>query len=144
MSISIKQLPRVGEVMLASGGFPVVGERALLKEALEAMGEFRLGIVCVCDSDRRMLGIVTDGDVRRKLLKVQKPLSALLVDDALKHAITAPLIVSEDDSLREAINLMEAHKVWDLPVVSDGRLVGLLHLHPAVQALLDFAESRQG
>src|SRR5688572_20855873 len=86
----------VREVMLHPDRFPVMGKRVLLKEALEMMGEFRLGIACIVDADRRLLGILTDGDVRRKLLKVQKPFSAFFVDDALDHAIRSPLTVGPD------------------------------------------------
>jgi arabinose-5-phosphate isomerase len=123
--------------MLPPAKFPVVRERMIFKEALEEMGRARLGIACIVDSDMKLLGILTDGDVRRKLLKVQKPLSAFFIDDAIEHSIRRPLTTRPDDTLRNAVLLMESKQVWDLPVVDgDGRLVGLLHLHPAVQALL--------
>ena len=67
---------RVSEVMLPPDRFPVIDEREILKEALEAMGRSRLGIACIVDSNDKLLGILTDGDIRRKLLKVQKPFSA--------------------------------------------------------------------
>jgi CBS domain-containing protein len=127
----------VREVMLAPDRFPVLSERVLFKEALEEMGRRRLGIACIVDGTRKLLGIITDGDVRRKLLKVQKPMSALFVDDALVHAIKSPLTSKPGDTLMDAVTLMETKQVWDLPVVDEkGMLVGLLHLHPAVQALL--------
>ncbi|SVE46966.1 uncharacterized protein METZ01_LOCUS499820, partial [marine metagenome] len=77
----------VGDVVLSLARFPVVSESTLLKEALEEMGRPRLGIVCIVDAENRLLGIVTDGDIRRRLLEVQKPFSAFFVDDALDHAI---------------------------------------------------------
>ncbi len=127
----------VSEVMLALDRAPLVGEEAILKEAMEQMGRTRLGIVCVTDADKNLLGILTDGDIRRKLLKVQKPFSALLIDDALDHAIRKPVTIKPDDTLARAVELMEEKQIWDLPVViNERRLVGLLHLHPAVQALL--------
>jgi arabinose-5-phosphate isomerase len=89
------------------------------------------------DTNNKLLGILTDGDIRRKLLKVQKPFSALLVDDALEHAIRSPTTIKPDIALKDAIVLMGEKKIWDLPVVnSQGIVVGLLHLHPAIQALL--------
>lgn len=127
----------VRDVMLQPGKFPAIGARVILKEALEEMGEFRLGIACIVDDDQHLLGILTDGDIRRKLLKVQKPFSAFFVDDALDHAIKSPLTTKPTDTLIAAVEAMERKLVWDLPVVDDrGTLVGLLHLHPAVQALL--------
>ena len=116
---------------------PVIGENTILKEALEAMGQFRLGIACIVGADQKLLGILTDGDIRRKLLKVQKPFSALFVDDALDHAIRLPITTMPSDTLGYAVTQMGEKQIWDLPVVDDkGVLVGLLHLHPAVQALL--------
>ena len=131
----------VNEAMLALDRAPLVHKESILKEAMEEMGRTRLGIVCVVDADKSLLGILTDGDIRRKLLKVQKPFSALLVDDALDHAIRTPTTIEPDDTLVRAVELMEAKQIWDLPVVSnEGKLVGLLHLHPAVQALLGIAK----
>ncbi len=131
----------VNDVMLSLDRFPVIGERVILKEALEAMGGSRLGIVCIVDEDHKLLGIVTDGDIRRKLLTVQKPFSAFFVDDALVHAIRMPATTSPDDSLVQAVELMGVKQIWDLPVVDkQGHLVGLLHLHPAIKALLNINE----
>ena len=127
----------VRDVMLAPDRFPAIGERTILKEALEEMGRSRLGIACIVGGDRKLLGILTDGDIRRKLLKVQKPFSAFFIDDALDHAIKSPLTIGPEVTLVDAVVIMEKHQVWDLPVIdAKGTLVGLLHLHPAVQALL--------
>ena len=141
MSTRKNETMRVDQVMLLPDRFPVMDEREILKVALEVMGQSRLGIACIVDSDRKLLGIITDGDIRRKLLKVQKPFSAFFVDDALDHAILAPTTTHPDDTLVHAISLMGQKQIWDLPVVDDqGVLVGLLHLHPAIQALLGIKE----
>ena len=127
----------VSSVMMSLGRVPVIGETVILKEALEEMGRSRLGIACIVDMDNKLLGILTDGDIRRKLLKVQKPFSAFFVDDAIIHAIRSPLTIRPEDTLEHAVALMGKKQVWDLPVVDgSGALVGLLHLHPAVEALL--------
>ena len=131
----------VSEVMMTLDRIPLIGETVILKEALEEMGRSQLGIVCIVNSDSKLLGILTDGDIRRKLLKVQKPFSAFFVDDALDHAIRSPLTIQPSETLVHAIELMDEKQIWDLPVVNDqGILVGLLHLHPAVQALLGVKE----
>lgn len=128
---------RVSDVMLTSGKFPVVSPGMLLKPALEEMGKARLGIICISAEDGRLAGILTDGDVRRQLLRVQKPFSAFFSDDVIDHAMTTPTTVLDSDSLLSAVNTMEDKQIWDLPVLdAEGRLVGLLHLHPVVQALL--------
>jgi arabinose-5-phosphate isomerase len=127
----------VKDVMLPLDRFPVIGKTIMLKEALDVMNNLRLGIACIVDNENKLLGILTDGDIRRKLTKVQKPLSAFFVDDALDHAIHSPITSKPDDTLEEAVEIMEAKKIWDLPVVDDhGILIGMLHLHPVVEALL--------
>lgn len=137
MSIQKNKALFVRDVMMSLDRVPVIGEEVILKEALEEMGRFKLGLACIVDAEMKLLGILTDGDIRRMLLKVQKPFSAFFVDDALDHAIHSPITIRPADSLEHAVALMGKKQIWDLPVVDDqGTLIGLLHLHPAVEALL--------
>ena len=127
----------VKDVMIGLDKVPVVFPDTFLKKVLEDMGSYRLGIACVVDNSNKLLGIITDGDIRRKLISVQKPFSAFFVDDAIDHAIKKPATSSPIDTLSDAVQTMKKLQVWDLPVVDDhGVLIGLLHLHPAVEALL--------
>ena len=127
----------VSDVMLPMDRFPVLTEQVIVKLCLEEMGKFRLGIATIVDSRGFLLGVLTDGDLRRQLLTDQKPLAALFVDDVVDHMVQKPFTVKTTDSLKYGVDLMEKHQVWDLPVTdSNNLLVGLLHLHPAVQALL--------
>lgn len=135
--MSSRHDPLVREVMLDPGRIPVVGERTFFKETLEEMTRLHLGIACVVDEHGRLRGIVTDGDLRRKLLTVQKPFSAFFVDDVMEHAVVDPLTIGPDMRVSEAVELMGRRHVWDLPVVeADKTLVGLLHLHPAIEAVM--------
>jgi CBS domain-containing protein len=137
MSTQKNKAMLVSDVMMGLDRMPAIKENVILKEALEEMGRNHLGIACIVNSDNKLLGILTDGDIRRKLLKVQKPFAAFFVDDALDHAILSPMTITSGDTLIHAVEVMEQEQIWDLPVVNDkGALVGLLHLHPAVQALL--------
>ena len=115
---------------------PKTSARTMLKEALELMDKHRLGIVCISDSDGRLQGIITDGDIRRMLSNVQKPLAALMSDDVIVHAIKHPTTVTASTSLQNAIEIMGKKQIWDLPVVDQGELRGLLHLHPAINAIV--------
>lgn len=129
---------QIHQIMLPLDRFPVVSHQTIFKEALELMGKFSLGITCIVNEENTLLGILTDGDIRRKLLKVQKPFSALFIDDALEHAIHSPVTIHPKDTLNLAVHLMEKKQIWDLPVINENReLVGLLHLHPAIQTLLN-------
>ena len=128
---------RVGDVLLPPNRIPVVRPTTLLKATLEAMARFKLGVASVVDDDGILKGIFTDGDIRRMLLRDQKPFSALFVDDIIRHATVAPTVVGPDESLAKAIAVMEEKGIWDLPVVDGaGRLKGLLHLHQALKVTL--------
>ena len=126
----------IKDVMLSLDEFPVVTKDVIFKEVLEEMGNKKLGIACVVDDNYKLLGILTDGDIRRKILSIQKPLSSIFIDDCLDHAILSPKTISIDDPIIVAVNLMGENKIWDLPVVENGILKGLLHLHPLVNSLL--------
>jgi len=136
MSI-LKSSITVADVMLPLDRFPCVSSRELFKQALEKMNEKKLGMACILNQSGKLLGVLTDGDIRRNLLTDQKPLAALFIDDALDHAELMPLTVPPQLSLSQAVQIMEEKQVWDLPVVNSANiLVGLLHLHPAIKALL--------
>jgi len=128
----------VGDIVRPLDSIPVATPKTITKEVLEQMTRFRLGIACVVDGDGKLAGIFTDGDLRRMLLHDQKPFAAIFADDIGIHLTRNPTTVHPDMTLREAVEIMEAKQIWDLPIV-DGRnvLIGLLHLHPAVKALLD-------
>jgi len=126
----------INDVMLTLDKFPVLKSNVILKEVLEEMSNKKLGIACIINSEYKLLGIITDGDIRRKILSIQKPLSSLFIDDCIEHGILSPITININDTLEFAVNLMGEKKVWDLPVIENGILKGLLHLHPLVDALL--------
>lgn len=127
----------VSKVVLGLDEFPVLGLRDMLKTALEEMTEKRIGIACVVDSNGILKGVFTDGDIRRHLLTVQRPFAAFFSDDVINHAVCEPAVVSAETSLLEGLEVMGRLQIWDLPVVdADGRLTGLLHLHPLVSAMM--------
>jgi len=138
VSISTTDL-KVKDVLLPPERVPALPPTTLLKQALEEMNKYRLGVVCVIDENDKLIGIFTDGDVRRLLLKSQKPFAALFVDDIIVHATSTFTSIGDTASLSEAVILMEEKEIWDLPVIaeSDGKFLGLLHLHPAIKAVMD-------
>ena len=137
MSTQSKSDLTVADVMLSLDLCPVAASTTILKEVLESMDQHRLGVVCITDKDGRLDGILTEGDMRRLLLRVQKPLAAIMADDVGVHAVRQPSKISPDTPLAEAVSLMGAKRVWDLPVVDTGdRLVGLLHLHQAILGVM--------
>lgn len=135
--MSTNNVKRVRDVLLPLDRMPIVGEQSLLREALEAMTKYKLGIVCAVDADGRLKGVFTDGDIRRMILRIQKPFSYLFADDIMSHASAHPTTVDSEATLVEAVLVMEQKSIWDLPVIDkDGKLMGLLHLHPTIKTVL--------
>ena len=127
----------VGEVMLTNSLFPTVNKHELLRETIESMNKYGLGIACIVDSNEKLIGVLTDGDIRRLIFKVQKPMAAIFVDDAYNYATKSFTKVQPSTTLKSAMLTMEELKIWDLPVVDEnGYLKGLLHLHPALKFIL--------
>ena len=135
--MSIKSEMRVKDVMIDYKNTPITSAHEILKEALDTMDKHRLGIVCVVNENKNLQGILTDGDIRRMLTKVQKPIGALMGDDVITHCVHNPLIVDSETYLVRALAIMQEKQIWDIPVVDDDVLVGLLHLHPAIKAVLN-------
>ena len=126
----------VKDLIIKKKDIPVLREKNLLKEALEAMSEFKYGICFCVNSKGKLIGVLTDGDIRRKILNVQKPFSALLSDDLSMHINKKPSKVHGDNSLSAGLKLMKKKLIWDLPVVDKKNiLIGMLHLHPVVDVL---------
>ena len=120
----------VSEKMLGMDKFPVLTAKDTLKKALDEMTKHRLGIACFINESNELIGILTDGDLRRLLLIRQNPLPALLVTPAIEFGHASPTSIQGEQSLTEAATLMHDKQIWDLPVVDGSKkLLGLIHRH---------------
>ena len=124
-------LTHVADVMRRSDDVPKVAESATFKQALLEISRGRMGMTAVLDSEERVRGIFTDGDLRRSLEK------GLNFDQTLvTQVMTAgPRTMRAEALAVEAVQLMERHKVNQLLVVDErGRLVGALNMHDLFRA----------
>jgi arabinose-5-phosphate isomerase len=117
---------RVGDVMLRGGAIPAVRIGTDISTALNEMDNKGLGAVLVLDGEGCLQGILTDGDIRRAIVR-----SGGLFAGRLEDVMTRdPKSIDPGALAAEAITLMERHLIMVLPVVErDGRLVGIVHLH---------------
>ena len=123
--------------MLDKDKTPILLSNANFKDVIDKMNEFKLGIVCIINDNSKLIGILTDGDIRRRLIKSQKPISALFLDEAKKYCVKDPQTIKSEMKLVDAVKLMGKKQIWDLPVTdSNNKLIGLLHLHAAISKLL--------
>lgn len=127
----------VGDVSMALDKAVILESTVVLRTAVEQASKKRQGIVCIVDDKGHLLGVFTDGDLRRLLLQTHKPIGAIFAEDIGDHMTPNPKCVTNDMSLEDAIVLMETADIYDLPVVDDaGKLIGLVHMHTALKYLL--------
>jgi len=124
-------LLHVEDVMRKGNDLPMVGPDTLLSAGLLEMSRKGLGMTTVVDDSRRVLGIFTDGDLRRTLDR-QVDVHATKMSEVM----TANGKVAQPRMLAaEAVHLMETHRITSLPVVDDERrLVGALNVHDLLRA----------
>ncbi len=117
---------RVAEVMLTGDRVPATAPDTPLSEALAILNRANLGAVLVVDAEKKVIGILTDGDLRR-LLAADTPITDL---DAAKVMTRNPKTVRPDQLAADALSIMQRHEITILPVVDGGgRLAGIIHLH---------------
>ena len=125
-------LLHITDVMHVGDDVPKVAPDASISEALMEMSRKRLGMTAVVDGDDRLLGLYTDGDLRRSLDDAQVDLRATRIDAVMTRT---PRTIDADALAVEAAQLMEAHQINALLVTSgDGRLVGALNIHDLLRA----------
>ncbi len=132
--IGIALLRNVEDVMHSGNALPRIASEKTIAEAVYVLTSTALGIVCVIDEHGALEGILTDGDVRR-LVGTEVDLSKTLVRDVMtKH----PVVVQQTDSLHTALQAMEARErqISVVPVVRDGRCVGVVRVHDIIRAQL--------
>ncbi len=124
-------LVHVRDIMHSGEALPVVGLDATLKAALLEMTRKGLGMTAVTDHGLRLVGIFTDGDLRR-LLDQDKDVRELMIADVMKRH---PRTVSQNALAVEAVRIMEETRVNGLLALDDeGRLTGALNMHDLLKA----------
>ncbi len=124
-------LTHVRDVMRTGEEVPVVAAGAAFADAVLEISKKRMGMTAVVDDDRRLVGIFTDGDLRRSLGR-GIDVHATRIDAAMTHN---PRTIRPEALAAEAVELMEKHKTTQLPVVdAEGRLVGALNIHDLFRA----------
>ena len=131
-SLGRRLLLHISDVMHAGGEVPRVGIDATASEALVEMSCTRLGMTAIVDGDDRLLGVFTDGDLRRALGDAQLDLRKVPVRALMAHS---PKTIGAHQLAVEAAHLMEEHKINALVVVDERqRVVGALNIHDLLRA----------
>ena len=121
-----KKLMRVEQFMHHGDQIPVVRTATAMRDAIYEMSRKALGMTCVVNGDGILLGIITDGDLRRKMGAVPNVQELT----AAEVMTSNPVVIGRSMLAAEALNILEQRKITSLVVVDDDRRVeGVLHLH---------------
>lgn len=121
-----RRLLQVGQIMHSGEALPRVSSGASMAEAVAEMSRKRLGMTCVVHPDGGLAGVLTDGDLRRRMLQHARPMEGT-VDDAMSRA---PSTIGAEALAAEALRVMEERRITSLPVVdAQGGLQGVIQIH---------------
>jgi len=121
-----RRLMRVEHVMHAGDAAPVVRTTTKMPDVFHEMSSKRLGMTCVVDVEGRLVGVFTDGDLRRLMSRVGNVLT-LTAGDAMTPN---PITIGREVLAVEALKVMETHKITAVVVVGAGQTVeGVVQLH---------------
>ena len=117
---------KVKDMMLTGSTIPQVPEGSTLEDAVKEINRLELGVTLVVKSDKTLVGIITDGDLRR-LIADKKSIVDLTVEDVMTKN---PRTVMPNSPAYDALNMMEKHQITVLPITTaKGKVKGILHLH---------------
>lgn len=124
-SLGKRLFVKVKDVM-QSKNLPIVKRDASLKQAIDVMTHGKLGTVLLVNEKGALEAILSDGDLRRALMREDFDIN----DGALKYATKNPKMLDDKNMLAiDALNLIEQFKIQVLPVVENGVPAGILHIH---------------
>ena len=117
---------RVDQLMHTAKQLPCVRDNTTMRDVIYEMSSKGLGMTCVADKNHHLLGLITDGDLRRHMGDSQTILENIASDIMTKQPITIPPTMLAV----QALKVMEDHKITSVVVVNDENTIkGVLHLH---------------
>ncbi|MBQ7197570.1 MAG: KpsF/GutQ family sugar-phosphate isomerase [Synergistaceae bacterium] len=126
-----KLLTRVSDVMGTGEQLPVVKKGVTVKDALFVITGKGYGAACVVDEDENLIGIFTDGDLRRLMERSGNDAFKTKIEDAMTKT---PRTISPDELAAKAVRVMEQNEISVLIAVENHKPVGIVHIHELLKA----------
>lgn len=121
-------LIKVKDLMFVDDNLPLVGPDEFFTNVILTMTQKSLGCAAVVDNNHNLLGIITDGDLRRN---INKNLTDLKAFDVMTKS---PRAVRKNTLASEALFIMNDKSITMLPVTEDGKIIGIIHIHELIRA----------
>ena len=110
---------------------PIVHENDTFTNVIETISKFKLGMAMIVDDSGKLAGVLTDGDIRRTLIKYPDTVSLLIKDVMTVN----PKRISGDEYAASALHLMEKYSITALAVVDNSdKPIGVIHIHDILKA----------
>jgi arabinose-5-phosphate isomerase len=121
-----RKLMRVDQLMRTGDQIPIVTASTPMRDVIYEMSRKGLGMTCVVDGERTLMGIITDGDLRRQMARHSN------IQELAAHAVMTanPVAIEPSMMAAQALNILERRKITSIVVIGDRRQVeGVVHLH---------------
>jgi arabinose-5-phosphate isomerase len=115
--------------LISGNAVPKVSPETPLPETVIEMTSSLLGATAVVNTDGSLYGVITDGDLRRMLIK-KMPIAGVMAKDICTRS---PKQIEPDELAVAALNRMKQHDITHLLVTADGKYIGILHLHDLIK-----------
>lgn len=125
-----KLLLKVSDIMHSGDEIPRISPTTPITAALIEMSKKGLGLTTVCNDDDELVGVLTDGDLRRGLDK-KLDIYAAVSSDLMS---SSPLTIGSNTLAAEALNIMESRKITALVVADSKQVSGVIHMHDILKA----------
>jgi len=134
-SLGKRLLLRVRDIMHTGDSIPIVSDEALVKDAIYEISSKKMGVTAVLDASGRLLGVISDGDLRRWMERTEKAGENLLAKKAREIMTRDPKVIGKEALAAEAVAIMENSSITCLLIVDAGkRPEGVVHLHDLLKA----------
>jgi arabinose-5-phosphate isomerase len=134
-SLGKRLLLRVGDLMHTGDAIPAVSEATLIKDAIYEISSKKMGVTSVLDGARKLVGVISDGDLRRWIERTEKTGENLLAKKAKDIMTKNPKVTNREALAAEAVAIMERNSITCLIVTDrDAKPEGVIHLHDLLKA----------
>jgi len=128
-------LLRVQDLMHTGVAIPVVSETTLIKDAIYEISSKKMGVTSVLDGAGKLVGVISDGDLRRWMERTEKTGENLLAKEAKDIMTKNPKVTKREALAAEAVAIMERNSITCLIVTDhDAKPEGVIHLHDLLKA----------
>ena len=124
-------LQKVSDLMHTGEDMPILDENALMRQIIVTMSSKMLGCVGIVDNDGNLVGMITDGDLRRAMENSMD--NDLFNKTAAEIMSKDPKTTTPDTLVAEAVNIMSGRSITQLFVVEDRKPIGIIHMHDCLR-----------